>query len=122
VDVYRHGVTRMSKAAEDSLEKAMKALRGRDAGLAIEVVEGDKLLDLEYKDALRALHEGVMSRPALLPVAAEAVLIIKAVERIGDHAKNIARHVLYLVEGKDVRHVKGKRLSEALGLAGTGEA
>jgi phosphate transport system protein len=117
VDVYRQSFTRMVKAAEDSLEKAMKALREQDAGLAIEVVEGDRLLDMEYKDALRAIHEGVMARPALLPVAAEAVLIIKAVERVGDHAKNIAKHVLYLVEGKDVRHVKGKRLAEALGKA-----
>jgi phosphate transport system protein len=117
VDVYRQSFTRMVKAAEDSLEKAMKALREQDAALAIEVVEGDRLLDMEYKDALRAIHEGVMARPALLPVAAEAVLIIKAVERVGDHAKNIAKHVLYLVEGKDVRHVKGKRLAEALGKA-----
>jgi phosphate transport system protein len=59
----------------------------------------------------------VTARPSLLPVAAEAVLIIKAVERVGDHAKNIAKHVLYLVGGRDVRHVKSKRLAETLGLA-----
>jgi phosphate transport system protein len=43
------------------------------------------------------------------------VLIIKAVERVGDHAKNIAKHVVYLVEGRDVRHVKSKRLAKELG-------
>jgi phosphate transport system protein len=115
VDVYRDSFTRMVKAAETSLEKALQALRERNADLAIEVAEGDKLLDLEYKDALRAIHEGVTARPSLLPVAAEAVLIIKAVERVGDHAKNIAKHVVYLVEGRDVRHIKSKRLAEALG-------
>jgi phosphate transport system protein len=115
VDVYRSSFTRMAKAAEDALSGALQALRERNAALAIEVAEGDKLLDLEYKDALRAIHEGVTARPSLLPVAAEAVLIIKAVERVGDHAKNIAKHVLYLVEGRDVRHIKSKRLAEALG-------
>jgi phosphate transport system protein len=115
VDVYRESFTRMVQRAEDSLAKALEALREQDADLAVEVAEGDKLLDMEYKDALRAIHDGVMQRPSLLPVAAEAVLIIKAVERVGDHAKNIAKHVVYLVEGRDVRHVKSKRLAKELG-------
>ena len=115
VDVYRESFTRMAQRAEESLAKALKALREQDSNLAVEVAEGDKLLDMEYKDALRAIHNGVTERPSLLPVAAEAVLIIKAVERIGDHAKNISKHVVYLVEGLDVRHIKSKRLAEALG-------
>lgn len=115
VDAYRTSFTRMVGAAENSLVDVLRAIRDQDEMLAIRVAEGDKLLDLEYKDALRTLHEAVTARPALLPVAAEAVLIIKAVERVGDHAKNIAKHVVYLVEGRDVRHIKSKRLSEALG-------
>ena len=115
LEVYRSSFSRMVSAAQDSLENALKALRNHDEDLAISVAEGDKLLDMEYKDALRAVHESVTSKPVLLPVAAEAVIIIKAVERIGDHAKNIAKHVVYLVEGKDVRHVKSKKLAEALG-------
>jgi len=117
VDAYRTSFMRMVSAAEKSLVDVLQALRERNEDLAIQVVEGDKLLDLEYKHALRAIHEGVMEKPALLPVAAEAVLIIKAVERVGDHAKNIAKHVVYLVEGRDVRHIKSKRLAEALGKA-----
>jgi phosphate transport system protein len=115
VDAYRASFMRMVSAAEKSLVDVLQALRDQDENLAIRVAEGDKLLDLEYKDALRAIHEGVVTRPELLPVAAEAVLIIKAIERVGDHAKNIAKHVVYLVEGRDVRHVKSKRLAEALG-------
>ena len=115
VEAYRTSFGRMVKAAEESLSRALDALRDRDADLAIAVAEGDKLLDLEYKDALRSLHESVLEKPFLLPIAAEAVLIIKAVERIGDHAKNIAKHVLYLVEGRDVRHIKSKKLAEELG-------
>jgi phosphate transport system protein len=121
VDAYRGSFTRMVTAAEAALKNALQALREQDADLAISVAEGDKLLDLEYKDALRALHESVLEKPYLLPIAAEAVLIIKAIERIGDHAKNIAKHVVYLVEGRDVRHVKSKKLAETLGRSDDGE-
>jgi phosphate transport system protein len=121
VEAYRASLVRMVSAAENALTRSLQALRDQDRDLAIEVAEGDKLLDLEYKDALRAIHESVMSRPTLLPVAAEAVLIIKAVERVGDHAKNIAKHVVYLVEGKDVRHIKSKKLSEVFGKDGEGQ-
>lgn len=115
VEAYRTSFSRMVAAAEKSLVDVLRAVREQDENLAIRVAEGDKLLDLEYKDALRAIHEGVVSRPTLLPVAAEAVLIIKAIERVGDHAKNMAKLVVYQVEGRDVRHVKSKRLAKALG-------
>ncbi|HUG99597.1 MAG TPA: phosphate signaling complex protein PhoU, partial [Gammaproteobacteria bacterium] len=115
VDAYRTSFSRMVAAAEKSLVDVLQAVREQDENLAIRVAEGDKLLDLEYKDALRAIHEGVVTRPTLLPVAAEAVLIIKAIERVGDHAKNMAKLVVYQVAGRDVRHVKSKRLAEALG-------
>jgi phosphate transport system protein len=118
VEAYRNSFTRMARAAQDALAKALQALADNNEELAIQVAEGDKLLDLEYKDALRAIHEEVVNRPALLPVAAEAVLIIKAIERVGDHAKNIAKHVVFKVEGRDVRHVKSRRLAEELGKTG----
>lgn len=115
VAAYQDSVKRMAMAAEKSLVDVLRAIREQDENLAIQVAERDKLLDIEYKDALRAIHEGVVSMPSLLPVAAEAVLIIKAIERIGDHAKNMAKLVVYQVEGLDVRHVKSKRLAETLG-------
>lgn len=118
VQAYRASFTRMATAAQDALTGALQALRDHDKERAVQVAEADKLLDLEYKDALRAIHDGVVSNPSLLPVAAEAVLIIKAVERIGDHAKNIAKLVVFQVEGRDVRHVKSKRLAETLGVPG----
>lgn len=119
VEAYRTSFSRMVAAAEKSLVDVLQAVRKQDENLAIRVAEGDKLLDLEYKDALRAIHEGVVTTPTLLPVAAEAVLIIKAIERVGDHAKNMAKLVVYQVEGRDVRHVKSKRLAEALGKTDT---
>lgn len=115
VKTYQESVRRMAAAAEKSLVDVLRAIREQDENLAIQVAERDKLLDIEYKAALRSVHEGVVSTPSLLPVAAEAVLIIKAIERIGDHAKNMAKLVVYQVEGLDVRHVKSKRLAETLG-------
>lgn len=115
VAAFRPSFTRMATAAETSLVNVLRAVQTQDADLAIEVAEGDKLLDLQYKEALRAIHEGVVSTPSLLPVAAEAVLIIKAIERVGDHAKNMAKLVVYQVEGRDVRHIKSKHLAQELG-------
>jgi len=114
LDAYRDSVKRMANAAERSLIEVLRAIREQDENLAIEVAERDKLLDTEYKDALRAIHEGLVTTPSLLPIAAESVLLIKAIERIGDHAKNMAKLVVYQVAGRDVRHVKSKRLAELL--------
>jgi phosphate transport system protein len=122
VEAYRDSVARMAQSAGDALENVLRAIRDEDEDLAIQVAEADKLLDLEYKDALRTIHQEVVTRPALLPVAAEAVLTIKAIERIGDHAKNMAKHVVFQVEGRDVRHIKSRKLAEALGRTGDGEA
>ena len=117
----REAFERMSAVAQDALEQVLKAVRTRDEELAIWVAEADKQLDREYRAALRAVQEGVAADPALIPLVAESVLVLKAVERIGDHAKNLAKHVIFQIEGIDVRHVKGQRLAEALGRAGSQE-
>jgi phosphate transport system protein len=111
----RESFVRMSAAARDALEQVVEAVRTRDEQLAIRVADADHQLDLEYRTALRAVQEGVASDPAMVPLITEAVLVLKAVERIGDHAKNLAKHVIFQIEGIDVRHMKGQRLAEALG-------
>jgi phosphate transport system protein len=111
----RESFVRMSAAARDALEQVVEAVRTRDEQLAIRVADADQQLDLEYKAGLRAVQEGVASDPANVRLVIEAVLVLKAVERIGDHAKNLAKHVIFQIEGIDVRHVKGQRLAEALG-------
>ena len=80
----------------------------------VEVAQADGRLDAEYKVALRVVHEHLIEEPNKIDHAADLVIAIKALERIGDHAKNIARYVIFLVEGKDVRHVKTKHLGEEL--------
>lgn len=110
----REAFTHMTTTAHDALAKVLAAIRDRNEEAAIAVAEADRQLDREYKKALQDVRDFITSSPSSVPLVIEAVLVLKAVERIGDHAKNLAKHVIFQVEGIDVRHVKGQRLSEAL--------
>jgi phosphate transport system protein len=70
----------------------------------VEVARRDAELNVEFQGAVRRLVTQVMEDPRRLAAVLDAVTVLKALEHVGDHAKNIARHVLYLVEGRDVRH------------------
>jgi len=107
--------TRMSALACAAIEQVLEAVRTRDEQLAIRVADADTQLDHEYKAALRAVQDGLVSDPGNVARVTEAVLILKAVERIGDHAKNLAKHIIFQFEGIDIRHLKGQSVSEALG-------
>ena len=111
----REAFVHMSTAAHDALSKVLKATQDRNEEAAIAVVEADKQLDRVYKTALRDVQDAIASNPSHVPLIIEAVLVLKAVERIGDHAKNLAKHVIFQVEGIEVRHLKGQQLAEALG-------
>jgi phosphate transport system protein len=78
------------------------------------VAKADAELDAEYKTALQLIHRRLVEDPAIMQHAADLVVVIKALERIGDHAKNIARYVIFIVKGKDVRHVKTVALEKEL--------
>ncbi|HQC73567.1 MAG TPA: PhoU domain-containing protein, partial [Candidatus Competibacteraceae bacterium] len=73
----------------------------------------DDELDQEFQSALRQLITYMMEDPRTIGHAINVIFIIKALERIGDHSKNIAEYIIYLVKGKDVRHVKTEDLSSA---------
>jgi phosphate transport system protein len=111
---FTHVVSDMARLASRLLKWVLEALDDADAKRAVEVAEADGRLDSEYKLALRLVHEHLIEEPNKIDHAADLVIAIKALERIGDHAKNIARYVIFLVEGKDVRHVKTKHLGEEL--------
>ncbi len=86
------------------LRDALDAFDRMDAVAGVEIVRRDQELDAEFQAALRRLLTQVMEDPRRLPAMLDAVTVLKSLERVGDHAKNIARYVLYLVEGRDVRH------------------
>ena len=66
--------------------------------------DGDDAIDYEYKTIMRNAIILMMEDPRTISVTLDTVWVAKAIERIGDHAKNIAEYVIYIVEGKDIRH------------------
>jgi phosphate transport system protein len=104
----------MAALAARLLKDVIEALDDADAERAVRVAKADAELDAEYKTALQLIHRRLVEDPAIMQHAADLVVVIKALERIGDHAKNIARYVIFIVKGKDVRHVKTVALEKEL--------
>ncbi|HOW62218.1 MAG TPA: phosphate signaling complex protein PhoU [Candidatus Contendobacter sp.] len=98
-------VVPMAKLAQDMLHGCLDALARLDVEKAVEVAQGDDELDQEFQSALRRLITYMMEDPRTIGHAINVIFIVKALERIGDHSKNIAEYIIYLVKGKDVRHV-----------------
>ncbi|MDX1434698.1 MAG: phosphate signaling complex protein PhoU [Gammaproteobacteria bacterium] len=102
----------MSRLAMSMLEDALDAIARLDVDLALSVAKQDIELDGEFQAGLRRLATYIMEDPRNVGHAINATFILKSLERIGDHAKNIAEYVIFLIKGKDVRHVSAESLSE----------
>ena len=96
---------RMSTLATRMLHDVLDALARLDVDKAIQVARGDTELDHEFQAALRRLSTYIMEDARNVGHIINVTFIIKSLERIGDHSKNIAEYVVFLVKGKDVRHV-----------------
>ncbi len=94
----------MARFACSMLRDALDSFDRMDAARAVEVARRDVELNAEFQSAVRRLVTQVMEDPRRLAAVLDAMTVLKALEHVGDHAKNIARHVFYLVEGRDVRH------------------
>jgi phosphate transport system protein len=86
------------------LTKALDAFARMDVQTACEVIEGDEIIDEEYESITRQLLTLMMEDPRNVRRAIDAMWIARALERCGDHAKNISEYVVFMVSGKDVRH------------------
>lgn len=93
-----------AETAVKMLRQALDAFARLDAASAAEVLKEDSDIDSEFRSVLRQLITYMMEDPRTITAALETIWVAKAVERIGDHAKNVAEQVIYIVKGTDVRH------------------
>lgn len=91
---------------------ALDAFARFDPELALSVAQYDKTVDREYKTAIRELATYMMEDPRSISRVLSIIWVLRSLERIGDHARNIAELVIYLVRGTDVRHLGLKRMQE----------
>jgi len=96
-------VTPMAELATDMLHDSLDALARLDVEKALTIIHSDDELDQEFQSALRRLITYMMEDSRTIGHAINVVFIVKALERIGDHCKNIAEHIVYLVEGKNIQ-------------------
>lgn len=94
----------MSEAVRHQTRQALDCLASLDAKAALAVHSADKKVDEMLEGIFRELLTYMMEDPNSISANIEIMSVIKALERIGDHTKNIAEYVIYMVYGKDVRH------------------
>ena len=100
-----HEIKHAAELALDMLHKALDAFARLDVAAAAQVVRQDEQVDEEFRAIMRYLITFMMEDPRTISTALEILFIAKAIERIGDHAQNMAEYVVYMVKGRDVRHV-----------------
>ncbi len=105
-------VRHIGEQVRKMVHQSLDAFARFDAELALSVAQYDKLIDREYKSALRELATYMMEDPRSISRVLSIIWVLRSLERVGDHARNIAELVIYLVQGTDVRHMGLKRMAE----------
>lgn len=94
----------MANSAGQLLHGALDAFARLDQKQATRLIIEDEKIDNEFRIVMRNLITYMMEDPRTISSSLDTLWVAKAIERIGDHAKNIAEYVVYIVEGKDIRH------------------
>lgn len=100
--------------ASGQLRKALDAFARLDTAAAVGILKGDDLLDQEFDGFVRKLITYMMEDPRTISPSLDLLFVAKAIERIGDHAKNIAEFIIYVVKGADVRHSSMENIESAI--------
>lgn len=103
-----------SDLASGLLRKALDAFARLDTATAVSILKEDDLIDREFDGFVRKLITYMMEDPRTISPSLDLLFLAKAIERIGDHAKNIAEFIIYIVKGADVRHTSMEEIESAV--------
>jgi phosphate transport system protein len=95
----------MGEMVQSMVHDALDSSARLDSRLALEVIRRDRAVDEEYDMLQRQSVTRMSEDPSGIRRTIDAMWVVRALERVGDHAKNVCEHVIYAVHGKDVRHV-----------------
>ncbi len=98
-------IKNVANLALDMLLQSLDAFAKLDISAVAEVVRQDERVDEEFRTVIRYLVTFMMEDPRAISSALEILFVAKSIERIGDHAKNMSEYVVYMVKGRDVRHI-----------------
>jgi phosphate transport system protein len=96
------------------LRRSLDAFARLDTEQALQVLKADDQIDQEFDGLMRKLITYMMEDPRTISSAIDLVFVAKAIERVGDHGKNLAEAVIYIVKGTDVRHTSMAAVEDAV--------
>lgn len=96
------------------LRDALDAFARFDVDQAVKVASEDQYIDAEYESIVRQLITYMMEDPRAITRVIDMIWSARSLERIADHAHNVCKHIIYLVEGKDVRHLSIEKMEKVL--------
>jgi phosphate transport system protein len=96
------------------LRKSLDAFARLDTKAAVDILKEDDMIDREFGGFVRKLVTYMMEDPRMISPSLDLLFVAKAIERIGDHAKNIAESIIYVVKGTDVRHTSMEEIESAV--------